>query len=532
MSRQDPASVAQTTNTSPGCIFSNCCLVRSNGNGQRKARTSSQCVGLVLQLNYTSLVSAAVGTLMIGAIVSLYGVAVRFCKGHFQRRCLAMVTLLALALSSTGPNQLSAESFGDQSLGWTRDQEAAVAGYLQRRLQRQGQVINDVWVEYWLHERAERLRQASDIPLYEVSPLTINELSFNAFALPGNVMGFNLGLWRTAETEAELMSVMGHELAHLRLRHFSRLQSANRQQSWLAISGALLGIALMSSNSELGAATFTGAQASAIQQSLAFSRSMESEADDLSSKTLAEIGYNAQAGAEVFRRMQQQIGYQSAASDYWQSHPLPTSRVARLESISQTATEAAPDHQYDVLRWHLAQTHMPNDNFAAWPDRYQHLLTIPQNGSALPDELLDQADPDLILGWILHQQDQFETAQVGEQLDTLTQLFPDFDPGWYWQAQTAAQRQGADACREARSYLDKIDATYLDVLAMSQQLAARCQPERETEARALWLWHSGEESAALNLLRQAIEQAVNTSQLARLRQRLTEFERQRNLLPS
>ncbi|PTY37113.1 hypothetical protein BGP77_07515 [Saccharospirillum sp. MSK14-1] len=456
----------------------------------------------------------------------------RFCKGHLRRRCSALVTALALVFTSTGPSQLNAEGFGDQSLGWTRDQEAAVAGYLQRRLQRQGQVINDVWVEYWLNERAERLRQASNIPLHKVSTLTIDERSFNAFALPGNVMGFNLGLWRTAETEAEFISVMGHELAHLRLRHFSRLQNANRQQSWLAISGALLGIALMSSNSELGAATFTGAQASAIQQSLAFSRSMETEADDLSSKTLAEIGYNAQAGAQVFRRMQNQITYQSSASDYWQSHPLPTSRVARLESMDNGTMENSPDHQYDVLRWHIAHTQLPNDDFAHWPNRYQSLLSSQPDSSALPDELIDQASPDLILGWILHQEDQFERAQIREQLATLTQLFPDFDPGWYWLAHNTAQQQGHGACREARTYLDKIDATYIDVLALSQQLAARCQPERETEARALWLWHNGEEGAAFNLLRQAIEQPANTSQLARLRQRLTDFERQRNLLPS
>ncbi|WP_108124817.1 M48 family metallopeptidase [Saccharospirillum mangrovi] len=457
----------------------------------------------------------------------------RFCKGQLIHRCSAIITGLALTLASTSTSSLNAETFGDQSLGWTRDQEAAVAGYLQRRLQRQGLVINDVWVEYWLHERAERLRQASNIPLYELTTLTIDDSRFNAFALPGNVMGFNLGLWRTAETEAEFVSVMGHELAHLKLRHFSRLQDASRQQSWLAISGALLGIALMTSNSELGAATFTGAQASAIQQSLAFSRTMESEADDLSSRTLAEIGYDAHAGAQVFRRMQQQIAYQTSASDYWQSHPLPASRVARLDDLDENTNPAdQPDHNYDVVRWHLNRAHRPNDNFAPWPARYRALLLAKPNGSVLPDELLQQADPDLMLGWILHQKDQFNPTQVSAQLANLTQLFPDFDPGWFWQAQWMSKQEDTGACRQARAYLDNVEDVYLEVLELSQQLAARCQPERETEARAAWLWYSGEESAAINLLRQAIEQPANTSQLARLRQQLTMFERQRNLLPS
>lgn len=457
----------------------------------------------------------------------------RFCKGHFISRRSVVQTCLILALACTGTGQIEAEDFGDQSLGWTREQEVAVAGYLQRRLQRKGQVINDVWVEYWLHERAERLRQASNIPLQEVTTLTIDDRNFNAFALPGNVLGFNLGLWRTAETEAEFMSVMGHELAHLELRHFSRLQTTNRQQSWLAISGALLGIALMTNNPELGAATFTGAQANAIQQSLAFSRTMETEADDLSSKTLADVGYSAQAGAQVFRRMQNQITYQSASSDYWQSHPLPTSRVARLDTMNDGEDASSqPDHQYDVLRWHLSRTHLADDSFAPWPERYQSLLVEDTASNELPDALLDQADPDLILGWILRHQDRLDAQQLASQLAVLTRLFPDFDPGWFWQAQSTAEQEGSQACLQARRYLDQVKGTYLDALALSQQLAARCQPERETEARALWLWHSGEENAAVNLLRQAIEQPANTSQLARLRQRLSAFERQRSLLPS
>lgn len=455
----------------------------------------------------------------------------RFCKGRFPTSRPAIAGLL-LAWVCSCSALVSAEEFGDQSLGWTLDQEAAVAGYLQRRLQRQGQVINDVWLEYWLHERAERLRQASSVPLHSLTTLIIDEQSFNAFALPGNVMGFNLGLWRTAETEAEFVSVLGHELAHLKLRHFSRLQQANRQQSWLAISGALIGIALMSNNPDLGAAAFTGSQATAIQQSLAFTRSMESEADDLSSQTLAETGYDSRAGAAIFRRLQQQITYQSSASDYWQSHPLPTARVARLDDLDETdADSERPDHQYDILRWHLNRTHLPDDSFAPWPSRHSALLTATAGDSGLPNALLADADPDLIYGWIQHQLADSDAASNQQRLTTLTRLFPDFDPGWYQRAQLAAEQPGNDACRQARGYLDQVEGVYLQALALAQQLAERCQPERESEARALWLWHSGEESAAINLLRRAIEQPASATQLARLRQRLTEFEHQLDLLP-
>ena len=38
--------------------------------------------------------------------------------------------------------------------------------------------------------------------------------SINAWALPGGKMGVNYGLFNAVETEAELVSVLGHEMAH------------------------------------------------------------------------------------------------------------------------------------------------------------------------------------------------------------------------------------------------------------------------------------------------------------------------------
>ncbi|HBX25903.1 MAG TPA: hypothetical protein DEF72_00580, partial [Gammaproteobacteria bacterium] len=42
----------------------------------------------------------------------------------------------------------------------------------------------------------------------------VNDGSINAWALPGGKMGVNYGLINAIETEAELVSVLGHEMAH------------------------------------------------------------------------------------------------------------------------------------------------------------------------------------------------------------------------------------------------------------------------------------------------------------------------------
>ncbi len=418
--------------------------------------------------------------------------------------------------------------FGDSSLGWTQEQERAVADYLQRRLQRQGNVINDVWLEYWLAERAERLRQTSSASLGPVSVVLLRQKAFNAFALPGNVMGFNLGLWQNARTEDEFTSVVAHEIAHLSLRHFNRLSDNNRQQAWLAISGALLGVALATMDSEIGGATLIGSQMGAAQQSLAFSRSMESEADSYATDMLREAGYNPSAGAAVFARLQQSLGGRSG-SDYWQTHPRAITRSAQLEARQGSATGVTGQtyNQYDTLRWYINMRYAAEDDFAPDP-AWQSLATTPEQ--LLPQSLMNDADPNTLLGWIRFQPETNKALTL-ERLALLLTMFPDFDPAWYARAELLAQSGASNACRDALLALDRVRGQYLQVVELRHRLSGECLQSREAEATAAWYWHRGEESRALNLLRRAIEQPGDASQLARLREKVSEYERQLALLP-
>lgn len=453
-------------------------------------------------------------------------------KQHPTSRRLASVwgvtACLCLFLMGWQATPAYAE-FGDSSLGWTQEQERAVAGYLQRRLQRQGNVINDVWLEYWLAERAERLRQTSAASLGPLTVVLLQQKAFNAFALPGNVMGFNLGLWENARTEDEFTSVVAHEIAHLSLRHFNRLSDNNRQQAWLAISGALLGVALASVNSEIGGATLIGSQMGAAQQSLSFSRSMESEADRYATDMLREAGYNPNAGAAVFARLQQSLAGRSG-SDYWQTHPRAITRSAQLaaEQGSATGVTGQTNNQYDTLRWYINAHYAPDDDFA--PDPQWQGLT-PASGQLLPQPLMNNPDPNTLFGWVRFQTEA-DDQQTLERLELLLTLFPDFDPAWHWRAELTARSGDANACREALSLLDKVKGRYMEVIELRHRLSGDCLQSREAEATAAWYWHRGEETRAMTLLRRAIEQPDDASQLARLREKLSEYERQLALLPS
>jgi predicted Zn-dependent protease len=267
----------------------------------------------------------------------------------------------------------------------------------------------------------------------------------------------------------------------------------------------------------------------AVQQSLAFSRSMESEADRYATDMLREAGYNPNAGAEVFFRLQQDLSVRSG-SDYWQTHPRAITRSAQLESQASANSEftGGNDNQYDTLRWYINAQYAPDDDFAPEPDWYR----LPaEQGQLLPQVLMDKPDPNALLGWIQFRQESAGTPVTLERLSLLLTLFPDFDPAWFIQADLTVTSGGENACREALALLDNINGQYLEVIELRHRLSGDCVPNREAEATAAWYWHRGEENRAMTLLRRAIEQPNDSSQLARIHEKLAYYENEIRLLP-
>jgi hypothetical protein len=74
----------------------------------------------------------------------------------------------------------------------------------------------------WLQAIVDRITPQVNRKKIKYSIHLINDSSFNAFALPGGVMGFHTGLFEgpdAVESEAELAAIVGHEVAHVDLMH-------------------------------------------------------------------------------------------------------------------------------------------------------------------------------------------------------------------------------------------------------------------------------------------------------------------------
>jgi hypothetical protein len=160
----------------------------------------------------------------------------------------------------------------------------------------------------------------------------------NAFALPGGPMFIFTGLLKSCENEAQLAGVMGHEMAHVILRHGTNQASkANLLQIPALLAGAAIG-----NEGTLGSLGRLGLGLGANSFLLKFSRGAETEADAMGSMIMAEAGYNPVEMGRFFEKLAE--GRSSSGLDqFFSDHPNPGNR----EKAIQAEVRAYPPARYD-----------------------------------------------------------------------------------------------------------------------------------------------------------------------------------------
>jgi predicted Zn-dependent protease len=166
----------------------------------------------------------------------------------------------------------------------------------------------------------------------------------NAFALPGGYVYVTRGLMALANDEAELASVIGHEIGHVNARHSAQRQTAALGTSLLgAVLGAVVGSDALNQIAGLGG---QGLLAS-------YSRDQEYEADMLGVRYLAGSDYDPYAAAGFLESMgaQQALNakvrnaeYDASRNDWLASHPGTPDRTAAAVEHAR-GTGVAPGQQ-------------------------------------------------------------------------------------------------------------------------------------------------------------------------------------------
>ncbi|WP_049721894.1 M48 family metalloprotease [Gilvimarinus polysaccharolyticus] len=251
-----------------------------------------------------------------------------------MNKALSLVLSLLLSLPVSLPalgrtNDLNLPDFGDTSSGIVSYQEEKRLGQLFMRSYRaQVPTSDDPLLINYLRELIGRLAQHSQLNNRNFELIIAENASMNAFAAPGNVIGVHTGLFTYSQNEAQLASVLTHELAHLSQRHYARRLEQQRNMTIPFYTALLASLVLAASGSDGGIAAMAATQAAAADASLRFSRQNEQEADRLGIDTLIDAGYDPYAAPDMFEQMLRASRYSRRPPDFLLTHPVTESRVA------------------------------------------------------------------------------------------------------------------------------------------------------------------------------------------------------------
>jgi len=180
---------------------------------------------------------------------------------------------------------------------------------------------------------------------------TLNSPVENAFAIPGGYIYVTRQLLALMNSEAELASVLGHEVGHVAARHS---QSRNTRSTIGSILAA--GAGLLTGSNIATQLVGTGAQL----YTLKYGRDQEYQADGLGIRYMTAAGYDPYASADMLASLAassnlaaRTSGKDANAIPTWAStHPNSADRVRRAASLAQATgrPETTPPQDTAFLR--------------------------------------------------------------------------------------------------------------------------------------------------------------------------------------
>src|SRR3990172_2717162 len=183
--------------------------------------------------------------------------------------------LLALPGPILGANPINLPDLGDASIAVISPaQERRLGEDFMRRARQSLVFSDDPEVSEYIQTLGQRLVARSDNPGTSFRFFVVNDPTINAFAVPGGFIGVHTGLILAAETEAELASVLAHEISHITQRHIPRLLAEDQRATLPAMAAILAAILLAGHGGQAAIALTTATLA---QRGITFTRTFEEE---------------------------------------------------------------------------------------------------------------------------------------------------------------------------------------------------------------------------------------------------------------
>jgi metalloendopeptidase OMA1, mitochondrial len=203
-----------------------------------------------------------------------------------------------------------------------------------RDILRETPPVRDPGLQQRVARTGQRIVEASASPYRDWRIVVLDSPQINAFALPGGYVGVYAGMLQVAANEAQLATVLGHEVGHVNARHGAqRIVAKNAVALALRLGTTFLALSDSPIPPDLVAAL--GGTAADLGLIRPFSRSQELEADELGLRYMARVGHDP---AEAIAFWQRMTGLErgSRVPGFLSTHPTGERRIEELKQLVAT----------------------------------------------------------------------------------------------------------------------------------------------------------------------------------------------------
>ena len=272
---------------------------------------------------------------------------------HIALACALVISGCSTPPLGSGPNSALDE---DEQRLWASVLEE------ERRLDHSGLLSPDPSVNEYLNSVIQKLSPPPSRPgELSIQVKVLKNPLLNAFAFPNGNIYVHTGMLARIESEAQLATLLGHELTHATHRHtIQELRGIRRTSAALATFQAftfpfgLFGAAATA----LGAVGYMGAVTG-------HSRGKEREADEVGLDLMVKAGYSPQEAPRLFEKLEEDLAFRKVDEPFFfGSHP----RVQeRIESYHDLIADKYPAQAGEIgsHRYHEIMTPLIIDNSEA-----------------------------------------------------------------------------------------------------------------------------------------------------------------------
>jgi predicted Zn-dependent protease len=199
--------------------------------------------------------------------------------------------------------------------------------------------VQDSQLNRYVSQIGNKMAAASHRPHMPYSFRVVNATYVNAYAFPGGSIAATRGIMLALDNEAELASLLGHELGHVNARHAAEQMS--KGQLTQAIVG---GVSVLAGTQSAALGDLAGqlGQIGAGALLASYSRDNEREADALGMKYMVDAGYGSEGFVGMMDMLNSMSKHKNTTVDLlFATHPMSQERYDTAVQTANTTYQSA-----------------------------------------------------------------------------------------------------------------------------------------------------------------------------------------------